>query len=138
MVQGCFGFRQVTRGTAGKELTHSQGSPTRPVDGAGSCGALGLSEIQARPYARSDFPVLYTHLRSIEVALPRGAGELHDSSQRAGGQLEMLQPQLDAATKKLAQVEKGPEGPLAPCQEGAANNVGYKLVTESKNIQLEQ
>lgn len=43
---------------------------------------------------------------SIEAALSRGAGELQSFRQRATAQMAMLQPQLEAAARKLAQAEK--------------------------------
>ncbi|MBA4178559.1 MAG: hypothetical protein C0505_18665 [Leptothrix sp. (in: Bacteria)] len=43
---------------------------------------------------------------SIEAALSRGAGELRSFRQRATSQMAMLQPQLEAAARKLAQAEK--------------------------------
>lgn len=43
---------------------------------------------------------------SIEAALSRGAGELQSFRQRATSQMAMLQPQLEAAARKLAQAEK--------------------------------
>lgn len=43
---------------------------------------------------------------SVESALSRGAGELQNFRQRATVQLAALQPQLEAAAKKLAQAEK--------------------------------
>lgn len=43
---------------------------------------------------------------SIEAALARGAGELQSFRQRATSQMAALQPQLEAAARKLAQAEK--------------------------------
>lgn len=43
---------------------------------------------------------------SIEAALSRGAGELQNFRQRAATQMAQLQPQLEAAARKLAQAEK--------------------------------
>lgn len=43
---------------------------------------------------------------SIEAALSRGAGELQSFRQRATAQMAMLQPQLEAAARKLPQAEK--------------------------------
>lgn len=43
---------------------------------------------------------------SIEAALSRGVGELQGFKQRAATQMAMLQPQLEAAARKLAQAER--------------------------------
>lgn len=43
---------------------------------------------------------------SLEAALARGAGELQGFRQRAASQMAMLEPQLEAAARKLAQAEK--------------------------------
>jgi DNA-binding helix-hairpin-helix protein with protein kinase domain len=56
-----------------------------------------------RDAVRSKFGVRKANL---EAALARGAGELQSFGQRAAGRMAMLQPQLEAAARKLAQAEK--------------------------------